>query len=249
MRNQIKSIDLLFNRYAPESLSQGKFSSRSDVWSFGVTMFEIFSFGEDPKLPGVDMNNKETESSEQFLEALTRGVRLPCPICCPQKVYVNIMYPCWNFSSHERPNFKELCDKLQTQMDEIQWSRNTSYFFVLSNPKTVYLDWIIIYTAVLYTFFKANQSLSSRLYQLQNIIYAIWTKVTRKVRDQCNKIRLIGWLYESWYISWAHTRECSLEKRGVNADTRKSIKYLWYRIYIVYELSRRFISRLLTNFY
>lgn len=117
-------------RYAPESLRDGKFSPRSDVWSFGVTMYETFSFGDDPKLPefdsngeiieGIDKsaNNLEGEGGADLLKALERGARLPCPNSCPQEFYVKIMYPCWNLESHLRPDFAKLCQDIQALIDE-----------------------------------------------------------------------------------------------------------------------------------
>ena len=110
--------DLPIKWYAPESLSDGKFSSRSDVWSFGVTMYETFGLGEDPKLPGVgaDSNNSngvsEEESSAELLAAIQRGTRLPCPPTCPEAVYLKLMYPCWHLQSHQRPRFSTLCSAI-----------------------------------------------------------------------------------------------------------------------------------------
>lgn len=113
---------LLYYRYAPESLRDGKFSPRSDVWSFGVTMYETFGLGKDPKLPGVgsDVRDKSAneisdseigieEGSAELLAALERGSRLPCPPTCPQQIYVKLMYPCWHLHSHKRPDFASLC--------------------------------------------------------------------------------------------------------------------------------------------
>ncbi|XP_014232207.1 tyrosine-protein kinase hopscotch [Trichogramma pretiosum] len=110
--------DLPIKWYAPESLIEGRFSPRTDVWSYGVTLFEIFSFGEDPLLPEfVSKDNKNSIDKSQCVfsthnmelyKALQKGSRLPCPRTCPQEIYVKIMVPCWNFSSHERPCFKTL---------------------------------------------------------------------------------------------------------------------------------------------
>lgn len=107
--------DLPIKWYAPESLRDGKFSSRSDVWSFGVTMYETFGLGEDPKLPGVGKDDGESQEGggSDLLGALERGMRLPCPPNCPQTVYVKLMYPCWHWHSHQRPDFSTLCNSIK----------------------------------------------------------------------------------------------------------------------------------------
>ncbi|XP_076165135.1 tyrosine-protein kinase hopscotch isoform X1 [Ptiloglossa arizonensis] len=104
--------------YAPESIRDGKFSTRSDVWSFGVTMYETFGFGEEPRLPGLDssterLQNEQEKSSTELLAALERGTRLPCPSTCPQTIYVKLMYPCWHLQSHQRPDFVTLCKDIR----------------------------------------------------------------------------------------------------------------------------------------
>lgn len=113
----------IFLRYAPESLRNGKFSKRSDVWSFGVTMYEIFSLGEDPKLPALELDREngrglDDEYCFKLLNALEQGARLPCPTTCPQEVYVKLMYPCWHLESHQRPDFATLCQDIQQLLNE-----------------------------------------------------------------------------------------------------------------------------------
>ncbi|KAF3422404.1 hypothetical protein E2986_02653 [Frieseomelitta varia] len=109
---------LLNGKYAPESIRDGKFSTRSDVWSFGVTMYETFGFGEEPRLPGLDssterLQNEQEKGSTELLAALERGTRLPCPSTCPQAIYVKLMYPCWHLQSHQRPDFATLCKDIK----------------------------------------------------------------------------------------------------------------------------------------
>lgn len=99
--------------YAPESLQDGKFSARSDVWSYGVTMCETFNYGEEPKLANLGDCVVEGQEQQKLLHALQTGARFPCPPMCPQAVYIRIVYPCWHANPHERPTFATLV--LETQ--------------------------------------------------------------------------------------------------------------------------------------
>ncbi|XP_069675687.1 tyrosine-protein kinase hopscotch [Periplaneta americana] len=103
------SRELPIKWYAPESLRDGKFSPRSDVWSYGVTLYEMFSLGEDPRLP--DCLNDQDQ--QQLLAALESGTRLPCPPQCSQTIYVRLMSPCWQADTHARPTFTQLCQEIQ----------------------------------------------------------------------------------------------------------------------------------------
>ncbi|KAK3603679.1 hypothetical protein CHS0354_023276 [Potamilus streckersoni] len=84
--------------YAPECVNYGQFSHASDVWSFGVTLWEMFSFGEPPygEMKGIEVI--------QYIES---GKRLERPEKCPPKVY-EIMNNCWKKDAKERPTFKYL---------------------------------------------------------------------------------------------------------------------------------------------
>jgi len=65
---------------APEALKNSMYTTKSDVWSFGVTLYEIFSLGQVP-YKGVAM------TLDQFLSCLERGNRLTCPEYCPPAMY------------------------------------------------------------------------------------------------------------------------------------------------------------------
>lgn len=97
--------------YALESLRDGKFSPRSDVWSYGVTMCEMFSYGEEPVLP-IMQEKVEGQEQQILLNALESGARFPCPPVCPQSVYVRIIYPCWLVDPHTRLTFTQLCAEI-----------------------------------------------------------------------------------------------------------------------------------------
>jgi serine/threonine protein kinase len=85
-----------FKWTAPEVIKHGTFSSGSDVWSFGVTMWEIFSYGD---LPYQSMSNKEAT------DAVAQGYRLPSPSGCLQDVY-QVMLSCWKEGVDDRPSFE-----------------------------------------------------------------------------------------------------------------------------------------------
>lgn len=61
--------------YALESLRNGKFSPKSDVWSFGVTMCEMFSHGEEPNLPNLNSENVQGQVQQILVDALQSGIR------------------------------------------------------------------------------------------------------------------------------------------------------------------------------
>nr|XP_040564641.1 LOW QUALITY PROTEIN: tyrosine-protein kinase Shark-like [Lepeophtheirus salmonis] len=84
--------------YAPECVNYGTFSSASDVWSYGILLWEIYSFGSTPY---ENMNGSQTI---QFVE---NGKRLSCPEGTSPEVYA-IMNQCWKYKASERPTFDEL---------------------------------------------------------------------------------------------------------------------------------------------
>ena len=80
----------------------GKFSQKSDVWAFGVTMWEIFSLAKEQ--PYSDMSDKQVV--ENAIKGKNRKT-LARPDTCPIKVY-KIMLECWEHNSHQRATFEEL---------------------------------------------------------------------------------------------------------------------------------------------
>ncbi|XP_044305078.1 tyrosine-protein kinase FRK isoform X2 [Varanus komodoensis] len=83
---------------APEAIRSNKFSIKSDVWSFGILLFEIITYG---KMPYAGM------MGFQVLQKLDQGYRIPQPANCPQELY-NIMLQCWNDKPNDRPTFETL---------------------------------------------------------------------------------------------------------------------------------------------
>ncbi|XP_043841305.1 tyrosine-protein kinase Blk [Dromiciops gliroides] len=88
---------------APEAINFGVFSIKSDVWSFGVLLMEIITYGRIP-YPG--MTNPEV------IRNLERGYRMPCPEMCPAELY-SIISKCWRNRPEERPTFEYLQSVLE----------------------------------------------------------------------------------------------------------------------------------------
>ena len=83
---------------APEALLKGHFTTQSDVWAYGVLMWEIMTLGANP-YPSVPMEN--------LYQLLKDGHRMECPDECPAEVY-QIMRECWHSNALMRPNFAKL---------------------------------------------------------------------------------------------------------------------------------------------
>ncbi|XP_030063682.1 tyrosine-protein kinase ABL1 isoform X1 [Microcaecilia unicolor] len=83
---------------APESLAYNKFSIKSDVWAFGVLLWEIATYGMSP-YPGIDLS--------QVYELLEKDYRMERPEGCPEKVY-ELMRACWQWNLLDRPSFAEI---------------------------------------------------------------------------------------------------------------------------------------------
>ncbi|XP_061850309.1 ephrin type-A receptor 5 isoform X4 [Colius striatus] len=90
---------------APEAIAFRKFTSASDVWSYGIVMWEVMSYGERPYW---EMTNQDV------IKAVEEGYRLPSPMDCPAALY-QLMLDCWQKDRNSRPKFDEivsLLDKL-----------------------------------------------------------------------------------------------------------------------------------------
>nr|XP_006008697.2 PREDICTED: BDNF/NT-3 growth factors receptor [Latimeria chalumnae] len=87
----------------PESIMYRKFTTESDVWSLGVVLWEIFTYG---KQPWYQLSNNEV------IECITQGRVLQRPRTCPKEVY-DLMLGCWQREPHMRLNIKEIHTLLQ----------------------------------------------------------------------------------------------------------------------------------------
>ncbi|XP_053894222.1 vascular endothelial growth factor receptor 3 isoform X4 [Malaclemys terrapin pileata] len=94
---------------APESIFDKVYTTQSDVWSFGVLLWEIFSLGASP-YPGVQIN-------EEFCQRLKDGTRMRAPEYATAEIY-RIMLSCWHGDPKERPTFSDLVEILGDLLQE-----------------------------------------------------------------------------------------------------------------------------------
>ncbi|XP_037550682.1 tyrosine-protein kinase Lck [Nematolebias whitei] len=87
---------------APEAINYGTFSIKSDVWSFGILLTEIVTYGRIP-YPGM--------SNPEVIQNLETGYRMPKPEDCPDELY-SIMHECWREKPADRPTFEHLKNML-----------------------------------------------------------------------------------------------------------------------------------------
>ncbi|KAI4830148.1 hypothetical protein KUCAC02_001799 [Chaenocephalus aceratus] len=94
---------------APEALNYGRYTTESDVWSFGVLLWEVFSLGMTPY---TSMSNQQTR------DEVEKGYRMPAPHNCPVEIS-RIMTSCWQYDPGNRSSFKKLRAELGTIYNKI----------------------------------------------------------------------------------------------------------------------------------
>ncbi|CAD5212354.1 unnamed protein product [Bursaphelenchus xylophilus] len=92
---------------APEALREGAFTNKSDVWSYGVLLWEIYSFGRVP-YPRIPI--------QDVVRHIERGYRMEPPEACPTPMN-DLMTECWNLSPSERPSFAMIVARLKRHSD------------------------------------------------------------------------------------------------------------------------------------
>uniref|UniRef100_A0A3P9QIL8 receptor protein-tyrosine kinase n=1 Tax=Poecilia reticulata TaxID=8081 RepID=A0A3P9QIL8_POERE len=102
---------------ALESILHRKFTHQSDVWSYGVTVWELMTFGSKPY---------DTIAAREIPDLLEGGERLPQPPICTIDVYM-IMVKCWMIDPDSRPKFKDLVQDLSAM------ARDPSRYLVIQN--------------------------------------------------------------------------------------------------------------------
>ncbi|XP_031347662.1 discoidin domain-containing receptor 2-like [Photinus pyralis] len=89
-----------------ESILLGKYTSKSDVWSFAVTLWEILSFAREQ--PFEEFNDsKVLENVTCYYQDNGRHILLSVPINCPKEIY-DLMCECWQRNESDRPTFREI---------------------------------------------------------------------------------------------------------------------------------------------
>jgi serine/threonine protein kinase len=108
-----------FRHYVPwkwmaiEYLKDACFTMKSDVWSYGVVLWEIFSLGQEPYAG---------KSIEEVISQIKTGYRLPCPeevvdVAWADDVYNDVMRKCWDADPSTRCSFGEIVNSLEKLMD------------------------------------------------------------------------------------------------------------------------------------
>ena len=115
---------------SPEAIIYGKFSTESDVWSFGVVMWEVFSFAMQPYYG---------TSNEEVTEAIRRHKVLKQPTYCSNSMY-EIMKQCWNQQPRLRPSFAELYNQLDEFRGSVSSGGSPSIDYFNSNSSDLDSD-------------------------------------------------------------------------------------------------------------
>uniref|UniRef100_A0A3Q1GHL8 receptor protein-tyrosine kinase n=1 Tax=Acanthochromis polyacanthus TaxID=80966 RepID=A0A3Q1GHL8_9TELE len=98
-----------------ESILLGKFTMASDVWAFGVTLWEILTLCKEQ--PYSQLSDEQViENTGEFFRDQGKQVYLPKPPCCPDRVYNDLMLSCWRRNAKQRPSFQEIHTQLMESL-------------------------------------------------------------------------------------------------------------------------------------
>ncbi|PFX21978.1 Fibroblast growth factor receptor [Stylophora pistillata] len=111
---------------AYEGLVYGKYTTQSDVWSFGVVLYEIFTVGGSP-YPAIN--------AREIANKLQQGYRMPKPKHVDQQLY-QIMVQCWQENPNDRPTFSSLKDVISRMAK----NKNDTYFNMREYDTTLYAN-------------------------------------------------------------------------------------------------------------
>ncbi|KAG7309251.1 hypothetical protein JYU34_005184 [Plutella xylostella] len=110
---------------APESLTAGETSVKSDVWSFGVLLWELSTLGATP-YPG--------KSVDEAGQMITTGQHMECPASCLPDLY-SVMQQCWRLAPEERADFCACAAHLDRLLEN-----NTDYLLLEDVPAEYFAD-------------------------------------------------------------------------------------------------------------
>nr|XP_022293912.1 tyrosine-protein kinase JAK2-like isoform X2 [Crassostrea virginica] len=99
-RSTNKELPLMW--CSPESIANRKFTTKGDIWSYGILVWEVFTHAKPPVLC--------SNFSKEGYKRLCEGKRLKRTSYCPEEVY-QFMEKCWEFEPDERPDFNQACQK------------------------------------------------------------------------------------------------------------------------------------------
>ncbi|XP_049634177.1 receptor-type tyrosine-protein kinase FLT3 [Suncus etruscus] len=114
---------------APESLFEGIYTIKSDVWSYGILLWEIFSLGVNP-YPGISVD-------ANFYKLIQSGFKMDQPFYATEEIYF-IMQSCWAFDSRKRPSFTHLTSFLGCQLADAEEAMYESMDGRVSERSSIY---------------------------------------------------------------------------------------------------------------
>uniref|UniRef100_A0AAR2J824 receptor protein-tyrosine kinase n=1 Tax=Pygocentrus nattereri TaxID=42514 RepID=A0AAR2J824_PYGNA len=94
---------------SPESIFECVYTFESDVWSYGILLWEIFSLGSSP-YPGMPVDSR-------FYKMIKEGYRMDSPEFAPSEMY-EIMQSCWDAEPFKRPSFGKIVEKIEQQISD-----------------------------------------------------------------------------------------------------------------------------------